>query len=62
MLLRYSPTVLESLVSNVDHQRCEVLLLRGDAPQTQERLRGLIDLAYQTARDRKLYPKAIFIR
>lgn len=34
----------------------------GMMPQNQERLRGLIALAYQTARDRKLYPKAVLIR
>lgn len=31
-------------------------------PRDPERLRALVALAYQTARDRKLYPKAILIR
>ena len=31
-------------------------------PQSEERLRKIIALAYQTARDRKIYPKAVFIR
>ncbi|KAE8349408.1 hypothetical protein BDV28DRAFT_141294 [Aspergillus coremiiformis] len=31
-------------------------------PQSEERLRKMIALAYQTARDRKIYPKAVFIR
>ncbi|KAI2734412.1 hypothetical protein DTO013E5_9993 [Penicillium roqueforti] len=35
---------------------------RGMLPENQQRLRDLIALAYQTARDRKLYPKAILIR
>lgn len=34
----------------------------GTVPRSQERIRQLINLAYQTARDRKIYPKAILIR
>lgn len=35
---------------------------RGMLPADQDRLRQLLALAYQTARDRKLYPKAVLIR
>ena len=35
---------------------------RGQLPTEPGRLQNLIRLAYQTARDRKLYPKAILIR
>ncbi|OJJ45153.1 hypothetical protein ASPZODRAFT_100375 [Penicilliopsis zonata CBS 506.65] len=35
---------------------------RGFVPKTEERARQLITLAYQTARDQKLYPKEILIR
>ncbi|PWY89709.1 hypothetical protein BO94DRAFT_44079 [Aspergillus sclerotioniger CBS 115572] len=35
---------------------------RGFTPKTEERARQLIALAYQTARDQKLYPRAILIR
>ncbi|PYH65284.1 uncharacterized protein BO88DRAFT_438218 [Aspergillus vadensis CBS 113365] len=35
---------------------------RGMMPQEQELLRNMVSLAYQTARDRKLYPRAILIR
>ncbi|KAJ5188448.1 hypothetical protein N7472_007462 [Penicillium cf. griseofulvum] len=35
---------------------------KGMLPKTEERKRQLIALAYQTARDRKLYPKAVLIR
>ena len=35
---------------------------KGMVPKDQHRLRSLIALAYQTARDRKLYPKAVLIR
>ncbi|KAE8166058.1 hypothetical protein BDV40DRAFT_296870 [Aspergillus tamarii] len=31
-------------------------------PDTEERLRRMIALAYRTARDWKLYPRAVFIR
>lgn len=31
-------------------------------PKTAERMRQLVALAYQTARDRQLYPRAVFIR
>ena len=31
-------------------------------PKDQDRLRQLVALVYQTARDRKLYPKAVLIR
>lgn len=31
-------------------------------PQDSDTLRKMVALAYQTARDRKLYPKAILIR
>jgi hypothetical protein len=34
----------------------------GMVPKDQDRLRQLVALAYQTARDRKLYPKAVLIR
>ncbi|KAJ5273578.1 hypothetical protein N7478_008703 [Penicillium angulare] len=34
----------------------------GLIPRSKERIRQLITLAYQTARDRKIYPKAILIR
>jgi hypothetical protein len=35
---------------------------KGMVPKDQDRLRQLVALAYQTARDRKLYPKAVLIR
>lgn len=35
---------------------------KGMVPKSEERARQLIALAYQTARDRKLYPKAVLIR
>lgn len=35
---------------------------KGMMPQDKELLRNMVSLAYQTARDRKLYPKAILIR
>jgi hypothetical protein len=35
---------------------------KGMIPQTAKKMEGLISLAYQTARDRKLYPKAVLIR
>lgn len=31
-------------------------------PKTAERTRQLVALAYQTARDKQLYPRAVFIR
>lgn len=31
-------------------------------PKTPEGMRQLVALAYQTARDRQLYPRAVFIR
>ncbi|POR37539.1 hypothetical protein TPAR_02266 [Tolypocladium paradoxum] len=31
-------------------------------PRTAERMHQLVALAYQTARDRQLYPRAVFIR
>ncbi|KAB8201511.1 hypothetical protein BDV34DRAFT_229271 [Aspergillus parasiticus] len=34
----------------------------GMMPQNRKRMESLIALAYQTARDRKLYPKAVLIR
>ncbi|KAE8168550.1 hypothetical protein BDV40DRAFT_294504 [Aspergillus tamarii] len=34
---------------------------KGMVPKDQDRLRKLVALAYQTARDRKLYPKAVLI-
>ncbi|OAQ60945.1 hypothetical protein VFPPC_01984 [Pochonia chlamydosporia 170] len=33
-----------------------------NAPKDADRMRKLIALAYQTARDKKLYPKAVLIR
>lgn len=35
---------------------------RGMMPKDPELLQNMVSLAYQTARDRKLYPKAILIR
>ncbi|KAL4995611.1 hypothetical protein BDV10DRAFT_128272 [Aspergillus recurvatus] len=35
---------------------------KGFVPKSEERARQLITLAYQNARDQKLYPKAILIR
>lgn len=35
---------------------------KGMMPKDMEFLQNMISLAYQTARDRKLYPKAILIR
>jgi phosphatidylethanolamine-binding protein (PEBP) family uncharacterized protein len=35
---------------------------KGMIPKDQDRLHQLMALAYQTARDRKLYPKAVLIR
>lgn len=35
---------------------------RENFPRTQKRLQTLVGLAYQTARDRKLYSKAVLIR
>ncbi|KAK7428150.1 hypothetical protein QQZ08_005390 [Neonectria magnoliae] len=35
---------------------------KGNVPRDPERMRKLVALAYQTARDRQLYPKAVFIR
>ncbi|KAF5855993.1 hypothetical protein ETB97_008112 [Aspergillus alliaceus] len=35
---------------------------KGMVPKDQDRLRKLVALAYQTARDRKLCPKAVLIR
>ncbi|PYI21632.1 hypothetical protein BO99DRAFT_60249 [Aspergillus violaceofuscus CBS 115571] len=35
---------------------------KGMVPKEQDRVRQLVALAYQTARDRKLYPKAVLIR
>ncbi|KAJ5475335.1 hypothetical protein N7539_008401 [Penicillium diatomitis] len=35
---------------------------KGMIPKDRDRLRQLVALAYQTARDRKLYPKAVLIR
>ncbi|KAK0614607.1 hypothetical protein B0T14DRAFT_528788 [Immersiella caudata] len=35
---------------------------KANVPATEERMRQLIALAYQTARDKQLYPKAIFVR
>ncbi|OJJ51294.1 hypothetical protein ASPZODRAFT_12132 [Penicilliopsis zonata CBS 506.65] len=35
---------------------------RGMMPEDKELLKNMVSLAYQTARDRKLYPKAILIR
>lgn len=35
---------------------------KGMIPKDQDRLRQLVALAYETARDRKLYPKAVLIR
>ena len=35
---------------------------KGMLPDDPKRLRDIVALAYQTARDRKLYPKAILIR
>lgn len=35
---------------------------KGMVPKDQDRVRQLVALAYQTARDRKLYPKAVLIR
>lgn len=34
----------------------------GMMPKDRELLQNMVSLAYQTARDRKLYPKAILIR
>lgn len=31
-------------------------------PRSEARIRQLIALAYQTARDKQLYPKAVFVR
>ncbi|KAK2054172.1 hypothetical protein LY76DRAFT_629074 [Colletotrichum caudatum] len=31
-------------------------------PKTAERIQQLVALAYQTARDKQLYPRAVFIR
>ncbi|GAT24199.1 hypothetical protein RIB2604_01800240 [Aspergillus luchuensis] len=35
---------------------------KGCLPDTQQRLQELVAVAYQTARDRRLYPKAVLIR
>ncbi|OJZ86476.1 hypothetical protein ASPFODRAFT_134323 [Aspergillus luchuensis CBS 106.47] len=35
---------------------------KGCLPDTQQRLQELVAVAYQTARDRKLYPKVVLIR
>jgi hypothetical protein len=35
---------------------------KGNVPRTSQRLQQLVALAYQTARDREVYPKAVFIR
>lgn len=35
---------------------------KGMMPKDPELLRNMVSLVYQTARDRKLYPKAILIR
>ena len=35
---------------------------KGMIPKDQDRLRQLVALAYETARNRKLYPKAVLIR
>lgn len=35
---------------------------KGAVPKDPEKLRSMIALAYQTARDRQIYPKAVLIR
>ncbi|KFA70745.1 hypothetical protein S40288_09216 [Stachybotrys chartarum IBT 40288] len=34
----------------------------GQVPRSEARMRQLVALAYQTARDKQLYPKAVFVR
>lgn len=47
-------------MSTINMVRC--FFYRENFPKDAKVMRALVALAYQTARDRKLYPKAILIR
>lgn len=66
-LLQHSPTPFLSVARSVLRAMSTVNIVRyffykGMMPQDKSRLERMVALAYQTARDRKLHPRAILIR